>query len=1015
MDTQAFFARILPDAGVKFIAVPTPHKDGGIYWKHVAAQTPLQLAKYAEALDKQGLQVYFACASYENEFIVVDDKKKRRVRENVKAIKSFWLDIDCGEGKDYDTQAEGLAALEGFLHDTGLPRPLVVNSGNGIHAYWTGSDSLEPSLWLRVATILREVCGAYGLRVDGKCTTDACRVLRPVGTHNRKNEAKLVGVIGSEPDFVSIVDFARQLKELAKAKDLVIKNPAAPKIENDFAIPVEYPPVSAHEIRKHCQQVDRFATVRGVVAEPVWFNMLGLLKHTIEAEIVCHDWSAGHNSYDRVATNRKIAQWAKGPATCESIRVSNPTGCEGCKHKGKINSPISLGSVLPAPSPIVIEAESFGVARPTPAAQVAVGSPSDHASDGGPSVVGGSSHDGGSTENPTLANPDEAPVKPVTTKGMADVGFRFDPENPEFPPTMREEFSYNGDTLLVKIETPSGVSSVVPMCDTIIWPISYHKNSAGAYHMVWRAVHHKKQYDFELSGAAIAIGGREIWQELGSRGIIPRPGKKKHMEAYVTSWFNELKRKAEETHVFAQFGWQRDGSFVVGNKQYKPDGTVLNIRLAGDAAQAAYVDAFRPRGTVAEWVSIVDRAYNYPGQEQYQFMLAVGFGAPLLRLFENYGGLTLNAYSPTKGLGKSTAGKLAIGIWGDPKLLIRTKQQTTYKAYIAHCGVMNSLPVMMDEATNIEGRELSDILYTFSQGSPRVILDRTGKMNMHQQSWSTMQISTANRSMVTLVGAMKSNADAEMGRIFEYEFSKVSKLTKEDADEILGKSETTYGAAGEVYAQYIVTHKAEIEAMLQEARKKLDSRIDLTVQDRFVSVGLACIVVGAVIAKQLGLVGFDVERLVDWIVITSRDFKETVTSSTPPTLDVFGRMLSEITRGMIVTQNEGDSMTPGRYATIVQHPQGQIITGRIIEETRTMYIQQSVIRQWCAKNQADYGELMRVITAKKWVEPELVNYNLGRGTREYGMSSMRCWKINIDKMNGDREVKAVPTIMQVVK
>jgi len=58
-------------------------------------------------------------------------------------------------------------------------------------------------------------------------------------------------------------------------------------------------------------------------------------------------------------------------------------------------------------------------------------------------------------------------------------------------------------------------------------------------------------------------------------------------------------------------------------------------------------------------------------------------------------------------------------------------------------------------------------------------------------------------------------------------------------------------------------------------------------------------------------------------------------------LDVFGRMLSEITRGMIVTQNEGDSMTPGRYATIVQHPQGQIITGRIIEETRTMYVQQS--------------------------------------------------------------------------
>ena len=1009
MDTQAFFARVLPATGVKFIAVPTPLREGGVYWKHVAAQTPVQMARYAEALDAKELQVYFACASYENEFVMVDEKKKYRIRENVKAVKSFWLDIDCGEGKDYDTQAEGLAALERFLLDSGVPRPLVVNSGNGIHAYWSSAVSIHPDIWVRISTILREVCSAYGLRIDGKCTTDACRVLRPVGTHNRKSGAKRVFVIGEEPALVNVIDFAKKLKELAKAKELVIKNPAKPKIENDFAIPVEYPPVSAHEIRKHCQQVDAFATVRGVVAEPVWFNMLGLLKHTIEAETVCHDWSAGHNSYDRSATNRKIVQWSRGPATCESIRVSNPAGCEGCKHKGKINSPISLGTVLPAPSPVIIEPEATAVApevQPKPPVKAEAGED--------PSVVGGSSHDGPSTENPTSPSTYGTDLPPVNAK-MADVGFRFDPANPEFPASMREEFSYNGDVLLVKIETPSGVSSVVPMCDTIIWPISYHKNGLGAYHMVWRAVHHKKQYDFELSGAAIAIGGREIWQELGSRGIVPRPGKKKHMEAYVTSWFNELKRKAEETHVFAQFGWQRDGSFVVGNKQYKPDGSVLNIRLAGDAAQPSYVDAFRARGTVEEWASIVDRAYNYEGQEQYQFMLAVGFGAPLLRLFENYGGLTLNAYSPTKGLGKSTAGKLAIGIWGDPKLLIRTKQQTTYKAYIAHCGVMNSLPVMMDEATNIEGRELSDILYTFSQGAPRVILDRTGKMNMHQQSWSTMQISTANRSMVTLVGAMKSNADAEMGRIFEYEFSKVSKLTKEDADEILGKSETVFGAAGEVYAQYLVTHKAEIEGMLHDARKKLDSRIDLTVQDRFVSVGLSCIVVGAVIAKQLGLVGFDVERLVDWIVITSRNFKETVTSSTPPTLDVFGRMLSEITRGMIVTQNEGDTLAAGRYATIVQHPQGQIITGRIIEESRTMYIQQGVIRQWCAKNQADYGEMFRVIMSKKWVEPELVNYNLGRGTREYGMSSMRCWKINIDKMNGDSEMKRVTVPMQVVK
>lgn len=985
MDIKSFLAHVLPDVGVKFIAVPTPLSDNrGVFWKHVPVTTFEQMVAYAEALDSKELQVYFACASYAEPVVMVDGKKKYRIRENVKAVKSFWLDIDCGEGKDYASQPEGLAALERFLADTNLPRPLIVNSGNGIHCYWVTDAAISPDIWVRVATLLRELCLSFGLRTDAKCTSDVCRVLRPVGTHNRKRGARLVSVIGDVPNPIGVVDFAKQLKALADTKQIEVIKPTV-KFENDFAVPVEYAPVSAHEIAKHCKQVKDFADARGNVPEPLWFNMLGLLKHTVEGEDICQEWSNGHPSYNRTDTSRKIIQWHRGPATCDSIRVANPGGCEGCKLKGKINSPISLGNTLPKPSRVEI-------AKPEPP------------------VDSGRSGDGQPEGSKKTVAEVVAPKLPMT-----DAGFRFNPEEPEFPASMREEFSYDGDKLLVKIETPAGVSSIVPMCDSIIWPVSYHRNGAGAYHMVWRAVHHKRTYDFEISGAATAIGGREIWQELGSHGIVPRSGKKKHMEAYVTGWFNELKRRAEETHVFSQFGWQKDNSFVVGTKQYRPDGSILNIRLAGDAAQPAYSEAFNSRGTVAEWASIVDRAYNYSGQEQYQFMLAVGFGAPLLRLFENYGGLTLNAYSPTKGLGKSTAGKLAIGVWGDPKLLLRTKQQTTYKAYIAHCGVMNSLPVMMDEATNIEARELSDILYTFSQGTPRVILNRSGQMNMHQQSWSTMQVSTANRSMVTLVGAMKSNADAEMGRIFEYQFSKVSKLTKEDADEILGKAETTYGAAGELYAQYIVTHRAEIEALLHDTRRKLDLRIDLTVQDRFVSAGLACIVVGVTIARSLGLVNFNIESLVDWMVLNARQFKESVTSSTPPVIDVFGKMLTEIAKGFIVTQNEGDASIAGKAATVIQHPNGASITGRLIEGEQVLYIQQATIRTWCARNQADYNEMWASVIQRGWADSELWKYSLGKGTREYAVSPIRCWKINMQKMNGNEEIQKIVEPLRAIK
>jgi DNA primase len=72
--------------------------------------------------------VYFACSKYERE--------GSRTNDNVLNIKSFWLDVDCGAGKPYADQAEGLSALKDFCKTVGLPRPTIVNSGRGLHVYW---------------------------------------------------------------------------------------------------------------------------------------------------------------------------------------------------------------------------------------------------------------------------------------------------------------------------------------------------------------------------------------------------------------------------------------------------------------------------------------------------------------------------------------------------------------------------------------------------------------------------------------------------------------------------------------------------------------------------------------------------------------------------------------------------------------------------------------------------------------------------------------------------------------
>jgi hypothetical protein len=403
---------------------------------------------------------------------------------------------------------------------------------------------------------------------------------------------------------------------------------------------------------------------------------------------------------------------------------------------------------------------------------------------------------------------------------------------------------------------------------------------------------------------------------------------------------------------------------------------------------------------VQEWVDLVDKVYNYEGQEQYQFTLGIGFGAPLIRLFENYGGLIVNGYSPNKGLGKSTAGKFALGIYGDPKTLVRTKQQTTTKAFNAHCGVMNSLPVMLDEATNVEPKALSEIAYTFSQGTPGQGLNPDGSMRTTLHSWSTIMIANANRSLISVVGSGKANADAEMGRILEYEITRVSKLTKEEADDALARAETIYGSVGRDYIRYLVTHREQVIDLLRKAQRALDKRIGASVSDRFHSIGVAAVIVGLTIAKRLGLISFDLVSLTDWIVMRTRTLQDRIQDNLPPMASIVGMMIAELSSGVIVTGIEGDGRANGKTAVVVTHPKGAI-TGRLIQDTGTLYLQQSLIRQWCAKNQADYGAMWAEVVNNGWASPDVVNYSLGKGTKDYALPPARCWKLDAAKMEGD--------------
>lgn len=198
MTVREFFDRVLPQQG-KFLVFEQPRKC------HHVFEDKTQLAKFVDEYD--GGQIFHACGSYSS--------GKSRKAENVQAMGSFFLDLDCGPGKDYPDQESAARALMGFCKAAKLPMPMVLNSGGGLHVYWPLTADVNPDEWKPVAAALKALCAAHGLLADRNCTTDSARVLRPPGTLNRKySPPRYVSVLrDAEPvvflDFKAAVEAAQ--------------------------------------------------------------------------------------------------------------------------------------------------------------------------------------------------------------------------------------------------------------------------------------------------------------------------------------------------------------------------------------------------------------------------------------------------------------------------------------------------------------------------------------------------------------------------------------------------------------------------------------------------------------------------------------------------------------------------------------------------------------------------------------------------------------------------------------
>jgi hypothetical protein len=154
--------------------------------KHLWHRDRRSLGSCLLEADRAGATAYYACGVYRA-------RGAGRTAKNSAGASSLWTDIDAGEGKQYETATCAHNALVEFCHATGLPRPLCVCSGYGVHAYWPLLNVLDPDTWKKYSAGLAALFRKHGIKHER--TTDIASLLRPPGTHNRKLEPRIVGVL----------------------------------------------------------------------------------------------------------------------------------------------------------------------------------------------------------------------------------------------------------------------------------------------------------------------------------------------------------------------------------------------------------------------------------------------------------------------------------------------------------------------------------------------------------------------------------------------------------------------------------------------------------------------------------------------------------------------------------------------------------------------------------------------------------------------------------------------------
>lgn len=958
MKPLEFLAEVLPSPGHGYYCVAelnTKQK------KHVFVETLQEIKPTVRGWLQKARDIYFALATFE-------DPQDGRKAANARFVKALFIDMD-----GYETKKEAAHALLEFLERTGLDEfgaPYLVSSGGGVHAYWPLTEEAPIELWKPIAESFKRLCKQEGLVIDMTVTADAARVLRIPGTYNHKAkygeprpvELRQVGdakvdlrrfgaVVRSlltdnipggnnfEPGGLDLGG-ARPTKAAGKKSALAesLMQNAATRFDTIWL---------KTERGQGCAQLDYYRKhAQDDGMEPLWRGFLSWTK-------VCEDGLehaiklSEMHPYPLERMQEKLDA-IKGPYPCVKMDSENPGVCSGCQHWGRITNPLALGREIqvdntPKQISVPVKAET---------------------EDRAPQVRDEDD------EDDTPAQATRSFTRPLPPKGF-DYGM------------------HGGVYQTVEIKDSAGNVSKVQMPVLlydlfVVDVLRMEERELHAHLMAIRPVgpenddgEREKEYISIILPYKTAVSKDELLKCLASHGVLAANGaiNDKSLFDYVRGAVNAAihnGRKAVDVPI--QFGWQKDRSFVYNNRVFHPNGTTTPVPMPG---LENINRATMARGTIEGWRAF----WELLARRQMHTMLAMcmdSFGSILMH-FSEYEGFVWHIGSTESGTGKSLTLTAKAGVWGHP-IRYRTGKGTSPVAMQQRAGLLNSLPLLIDEITSKSRNDVEwapAFIFDIAEGQGKERMESgANKERVNNSTWALTCTMTSNVHMIdVLAGARRHSAQGEIMRMLEWTPNKPLGWT-EDERMIVKEVRRNYGVAGERWVSYVVGNYDTCRATWNRIHAKLKAELGFTDEERYwhaacTSLVAACVLTGSRYANIIDVPVRGIVEALRELVERNRDgHKRTHRTSedilNAYTRDHYGKFV--VIRRTDMGEVKKDLGLDGATRTSTRNT----VMGRIEQDARKgtveYFIEEQLLRQHCAAMSFGYADFKRQIEDKARLE-----------------------------------------------